>query len=221
MSRDFPAGGDLIRAPGFPWDGYTSKAAFGAWAYRDSSVEVCIANSGWRSSFDRSWILYIPTSGVVNLANLDTGLNGHGASKSGFTNNTWHHVGWEWTGSVIRVYLDGVAGTDAAQAGNWNGSTASVYIGGSPLDGTKRRMDGAICDPCVWDDNLSAAEWAALAKGVPSRMIRPDKVAAWVPMWGVGSGEPDLSGAGNSFTIEGTLIQRNHAPIGCPFPVAA
>lgn len=223
MSRDFPGSGvnDLTRTQGFPWDSYTNPVAFGAWVYRDSSVEVCVATSGWRNTFGRSWIVYIPTSGIVNLADLDSGLSGHGATKSGFTNNAWHHVGWEWTGSVIRVYLDGVAGSDVAQTGAFNASNTEVLIGSSRRDSAARYMDGAICDACVWNDNPSAAEWLALAKGVPARMIRPGKIAAWEPIWGVGSDEPDLSGGGKPFTIEGTLIRRDHAPLGCPFPLAA
>lgn len=178
----------------------------------------------WQASTDRSFILYIDTSGNVNVAALQSNNAGASAVKSGFTNSVWHHVGFEFNEGInkYRCWLNGVAGTDsAATTFGMKDSTVNVRIGSSADDGTKRYWDGAICDVAAWSTGaLGAATWGAMAKGVPAHMFHRDLMLSYVPLWGAGTNEPDLSGIGNHFTVNGTLAQRNHGPVG-PYLSAA
>lgn len=225
MSRDFPgsATNDLSLASSSIWQP-SGAFAVAAWVYRDSSVETA-AVSKWDATVNRSFILYIPTNNIVNVALLHNTATGSSATKSGFTNSAWHHIGFEFTGAIgagryLRVYLDGVAGSDATPPNSRiQPGAVTVYIGSSQSDGTKRYWDGAICDVATWSSTLSAAEWGAMAKGVPAGKIRPASLLSYMPIWGVGSGEPDLTGGGSNFTVNGTLNPRNHGPVGPIVPI--
>ena len=225
MARDFTGSpNDLSASDSASWDQSGAFAA-AAWVKRDTNTEGAVV-SKWSNTNDRSFILYVDTSGNVNAALLHTNLATSSVAKSGFTQSVWHHVGFELDGidanGRVRAYLDGVAGTDfnPPNTGMVN-STLSVHIGSSVDDTTDRYWDGPIAEVAAWTTGLSAAEWQAMAKGVTPNRIRPASLLAYVPLWGVGSSEPDLSGNGNHFTINGTLNQRDHAPLGPPFPLVA
>lgn len=221
MARDFTGSpNDLSAADSAAWSP-SGVFSVSAWCWHDANTEGAIV-AKWQSSTDRSFVLRVPTTRVLTLNILNVGGGGSSASKSGFTENAWHQVGfWMDASNNINVILDGVAGTSGTSGSALRDSTVSVRIGSSASDTTKRYWDGAICEVGAWSAQLSVDEWGALAKGVAARMIRPGSIVSYVPLWGVGAGEPDLSGQGNNFQVNGTLNPRDQGPVGSPFPVSA
>jgi hypothetical protein len=103
------------------------------------------------------------------------------------------------------------------------GTTQHVIVGArssGTSGGYTDRFDGRIAEVSCWiDTKLSADEVLAVAFGGPFGCgVLP---TFYAPLWGAGTGEPDLSGSGVAGTIDGTAAQADHAPAGCPFPVAA
>lgn len=225
MSRDFTGSPNDVRVDADSvWSIGAGPFAASAWVYRDTTGEKAVL-AKWRGTVNRTFILYIPTSNVVTLTGLTAGGSGITATKSGFTGTAWHQVGFEYDGQdgSIRVYLDGVAGTsvDTPNSPFHTSAGLNMRVGSSADDSSTRYWDGAICDVAAWSSTLSVAEWVALANGVPAGKVRPGSLISYSPLWGVGPNEPDLSGLGNLFEVNGTLNQRDHGPVGFPFPLEA
>lgn len=220
MARDFTGSpNDLSVADSAVWSP-TAPFSFSAWVWHDANTEGAVLGK-WQSTTDRTFVFRVPTTRILTLNILNVGGGGSSASKSGFTENAWHQVGfWMDSSFNINVVMDGVAGTSGTSGSGLRDSTLSVRIGSSTSDTTKRYWDGAICDTGAWSVKLSDAEWTALAKGVSAGMIRPDARLSLVPVWGVADPEGDFSGNVQNFQLNGTLNPRDHGPVGCPFPVA-
>lgn len=93
----------------------------------------------------------------------------------------WHHIAVTADGSTTRIYLDGVSKTvgtaGSLSQGKWTGDyNTAGQINGLMVGARKNRAGtaigyttGAIQDVRIYPRAISAAEVAALAKGLPSR----------------------------------------------------
>ena len=71
---------------------------------------------------------------------------------------------------------------------------------------------GSIAELAVWNAALSAGERGALSGGARSNRVHPEALVGYWPLFGLQSPEPDLSGNGNSGTLNNPLF-ATHAPV--------
>lgn len=142
----------------------------------------------------------------------------HNADISGNTGpSTWVHVAGVIESATSRTpYLNGIAGATGTDSRNPALAETTVGTGSGQERGFANT--GHLAEAAIWSVGLSAAEIAALAAGVPPRLIRPESLWGYWPIWGVDSPEPDLSGNQRSLTVTGTLTRSNHAPIVIRMP---
>ena len=89
-------------------------------------------------------------------------------------NGEWHHVAGTYDGSVLQIYLDGVAGEDAFldHAGNIDITDYDVRIGMNSQEET--RFSEAILDDCrIYNQALSPDEIYAIMVGDVRMALRP------------------------------------------------
>jgi hypothetical protein len=213
MARDFPGtnGNDLRIANPIGALDVVGDITVAAWINPDvlSGVQG-IATKENGTSFQ--YTLLLSGSQVIFRAG-STQANGGTALAVG----AWQHVAGTRDASAIRVFLNGaVDGTGAAGTGA--ADTTLDFVVGARSAGTGIPFNGQVANVAVWSVGLTAAEIAALAKGVSPQMVRRASLVAHYPMWGISdAGELDLSGGGQSLTEVGTVgVGTTHPPIG-PF----
>ena len=84
-------------------------------------------------------------------------------SQTTITDGDWHRVGFVWDGSNRILYADGVEVATDAQTG-LGGSDGGLYIGTGKGLGPATFFFGLIDDVGIYNQALSAAEIAALAR---------------------------------------------------------
>jgi Concanavalin A-like lectin/glucanases superfamily len=148
-----------------------------------------------KSTGKAAWYIRGPSGGP----SIDPGS--HTISTS-----TWTHLGLTYDSvNGLQTYVNGVSdGTQSA-----NGALATNYGGtfltlGEDLNTGGRLFAGNMADFSLWNTPLSAAEFLALASGTRPNKIRPIALRAWLPLDGLVSPEPDLTGNGNNGTLTGT-----------------
>jgi len=163
----------------------------------------------WFGGGQFQWLLSEASNGGLSFS-----INGAAAFLVGSSISTtgWHTVGvsYDDTGNIASIYIDGaVTDTDTTTTvGNTQGATE---IG---------RAAQAVHSDCrfaefgMWVGSvLSAAEHAAIHKGMNPLLVRPQTLKCYLPIWGTGSPERDYSGQGNHATIVGSLPAFAHAPV--------
>ena len=94
----------------------------------------------------------------------------------------WYHFVGVEHGTSRQVYLNGVGGTVVTATKSPSGLNALV-IGADLTGGSVSIPDsGRIADVGVWSAALSASEIAALAAGHSPKHIRPQSLAAYLPL---------------------------------------
>lgn len=128
----------------------------------------------------------------------------------------WQHMAGVKSGtgaSAVKVYLNG--SQDGADTSNLSiGNTTLHLTIGRMSDSTQFPFNGLLAELAIWDIDLSALEVAALAKGLCPLMFRRDHLKGYWPLFGIGTNEPDLSGNGAIGTLNGSVAQADHAPVG-------
>jgi hypothetical protein len=173
------------------------------WCYPTSisAEQVVIGNgsdtdgSGFSLEIDNSWQILI-----FGVQRFDTGVDVFPYL------NTWVHIALVNTAGSSQFWLNGVAigGTDSTGSGG----TPQVWtIGGDqyPSHGSFiRNLQGNVADAAFWNVPLLQFELQGLASGRrPGRFRRPS-LKFWMPLDGLASPEPDLSGNANNGTLSGT-----------------
>lgn len=130
---------------------------------------------------------------------------GTAQSASGYSANTWVHICGVFVSATSRTaYLNGEnTGTNAT-----SGSPAGLNfmsIGLRSGNTSAELMNGRIAHAAIWNVDLSAAEIAALAKGINPLRIRPQALIGYWPLTGA-SPEPDWSGKKNNMTVVGAVV---------------
>jgi hypothetical protein len=151
-------------------------------------------------------------SDPVAASTSDTAAAYSSSTINGYTANTWQHYAGVWASTTSRiVYLNGTAGTENTTS-RVTGTPNRMAIGGlrrlSPTD----YMSGLVADAAIWNVALSAAEIAALARGVSPLRIRPGNIAAYWPLFGTAGPEINICGGSYHLTVSGAT-QAAHAPV--------
>src|SRR3990167_3100989 len=134
-------------------------------------------------------------------------------TTTNYTANTWHHACAVFISSTDRAaFLDG--GGKGTNATDVTPTGIDRFAIGRFADTTPDKyMDGLIAECAIWDVALTDQEVANLALGnVPAYLIRPSNLKGYWPL-GMGSPEPDLSGAYNALSLVNTPTIADHAPI--------
>ncbi len=142
----------------------------------------------------------------------------YGAAITGTTDihdGNWHLAMLIVTGNTWSIYLDGSASTEATGT-----LTTSTTLNGTVLVGsdgggitTQNFWSGDIGEIGVWNATLSLLEWKALYQGRRAYTVRAASLVRYIPMFGVQSPEPDLSGQLHALTLTGTALATTGPPI--------
>lgn len=210
MSRDFPGtnGNYLaIANPTGPLD-IAGDITVAAWVRPDT---VAAGVRGVVTKEDGVSFQYTLILNGAQLIFRSGTPQANGASS--LSANVWAHLAGTRSAAAVRVYLNGTQ--DGTAAGGAGLDTSINFVIGNRGGGAGIPFDGRIAEVAVWTVALTAAEIAALAKGVSPLRVRPKNLAAYYPLWGVGAaGEPDLSGNGQHPSETGTVGVLDHAPVG-------
>jgi YD repeat-containing protein len=123
------------------------------------------ANTGWRTAIlkerpgNLSYALYaagpgVPSSYFVNSGNSDQSVN----SASVLPVNTWSHLAATYSGSTIRLYVNGSEVATAPAAGPIVSSASPLRLGGNLIWG--EYFAGQLDDVRIYNRALSASEIA-------------------------------------------------------------
>lgn len=200
MARNFAGGTDVVNLGAqASLTLMNNIVSWSAWFYATSSVSFGGIIGNYSSGGQNVFTVF------PNLSYFWTGGNATGSGS--YSNNTWNHVAVTWDGTLannsdqIRGYLNGTL--DASNNSASNTSGARVFrIGFS--DGGGAAFQGYIADVAGWNVILSVAEIVALSKGARPHTIRPKSLTAYLPLDGLQSPEPDLSGNKLNGTVTGT-----------------
>lgn len=169
---------------------------------------------------NNSSTVWTPRVRLKRNGNTDT----FNASSTGDTLPTgWHHSGFTYDGGANSgiTYHDGASHhtwSHTETTGNIEQDSKTVRLMGA--EGDPDAIDAIMSWVGIWDVALSADEVAALASGILPIYIRPDKLLACYPLWGVQSPEIDLTSNARSVTLTGTTRGATDAPVE-PFLISS
>lgn len=221
MARDFTASSDKIDAgTGTDW---TTATTVACWVKADSWLNDARLVHRWNSGSTQRFLLALNgtkklTFTILNQAS--TGQTATGATTLSTTGRWYHFAGTFNPSTRVACHIDGVedgANTTSIGSGLATGSPPRNFLIGRDAGATAFNHDGQIAEVAAWNAVLSTAELAALAKGASPLAVRPGLLKFYLPLWGAGSPEIDLSGNGNTGTLTGTA-SADHAPVASPFP---
>ena len=163
----------------------------------------------------------------LELGARSTAADGFGKATGATTVSTgsWVHIAGtvNYTSPNITTYLNGAS--DGTTTPTFGASTLTIgtpshedMIGGfpnsaAPASSATFQFDGDIAELGLWDTALSAAEIAALARGVPPSRIRPLRLCAYWPLQTEGSTLPNRVRGTGAGTISGSIPIAPHAPV--------
>jgi hypothetical protein len=223
MARDFPGSNSnylSITNPAGTLDITGTALTIAAWVRVDAfaSASRAIASKYGSGTGDNQYILYVNSSGKLVCEVGDSGGVDRATGATTVTTSAWLHTVGRKNGvgaSALQVFLNGVTDATASSNRSIQDTTDNFVIGNGQANAFP--FDGRIAEVALWNVALTAAEIAALAKGVSPLLVRPKNLAAYYPLWGVGAaGEPDLSGNAQALTETGTVGVLDHAPVGPP-----
>lgn len=187
--------------------------SFCAWVYRENNSAdnyevVCTLRS---TTYSGQWC------GLYVLGNALT-VSSSGAEQSGGTINldTWYHVAVTKSGGTMTAYLNGA--TDATGTGHTNPTVNGIAMGNVGNFGTNlnpEHFDARFAGVKVWDGvALTATEIQNEMRTLMPR--RWANLFFWngeVTGAGSAAAGTDFSGAGNTFTVTGTLADEDGPPV--------
>lgn len=168
---------------------------------------------------DYSGFFYI-NDGIGNHFYLGTQANGTTlitynttADSSNGTNlsvGTWYHVAMVCDGTGagnLRAYLDGVLDVTHASSGS-SAAATQLRAGNSAFS---EFLNGRMAAIKTYSAVLTAAEIANEARQILP--IRTANLTGFYPLFSTADDEIDFSGAGNNWTVNGTLATEDGPPI--------
>jgi hypothetical protein len=219
MARDFPGAATNLLSLTNPiglLDMTGASMTISAWVRLDTVAGVSRPFVAKRNAGGIQYLLRVKTATSGRLSYFIGGTELLSAAL--LATGAWIHVCVSKAGTGTNTTQMYVNGSLDAQGNMPNpaDTTADFNIGADSYEGSY--CDGQIQDVALWNVGLTAAEVAALAKGVSPQMVRRANLIAHYAMWGASSaGEIDLSGNGQNVAVVGAVgVGANPAPVG-PF----
>jgi len=152
---------------------------------------------------------------------LSSKLYADGAGTAGvyssmtLTDNAWHHgaVVYDRSGSLLRLYVDGVANNTTALGATTLTDTANLNIGRKLLSGAGDYFTGSIDEVKIWNRALTADEVYKHYVGYTNTAL----VGSWHFSEGSGTNAADSSGQGNNGTMNGSSYWTSSGKFGNAF----
>lgn len=115
----------------------------------------------------------------------------------------WYHIAGTYDGTTLLLYVNGVQDGSLSFSGTPDcTSLASLYIG--ELFGSAEYFNGQIAHFALWSAAFSVNQIVDLASGWIPNKVNTSNLQAYLPLFGLVSPEPDVSGNGNNGTLTGT-----------------
>lgn len=148
---EIPAGGDHINmAASSDWSFGTSPGTWEGWAYVPAlNVSHPIFTIAGTDGFSLQAGGAVGGGGGQYVTWSKAGVDVYGATV--ITTNTWHHFAAVFTGSRLRLYLDGVKDYDAAFTDTVGNASSTARIG----------IDGGASGNAAWYDDVRITKGVA------------------------------------------------------------
>lgn len=190
---DFDGTDDLVDCGNDASLQITGDVAMSCWmkadAFPTGSGNTYLIGKGYDGTNEGYVLRYWDDSGTTNIE--------AGAYHSGtqyqvrwvvtFSTGEWHHIGGQYDGTNWEIIVDGVEVESLAKAGGAASTSDPVSIGCWTWNGSphSRYFNGEITEVYVWDNDLTAEEWALLGKsrlkGV-GLMIQTSNLKLYAPL---------------------------------------
>jgi hypothetical protein len=115
-----------------------------------------------------------------------------------------------------RVYINGGnSALDTTSVPNSFASLNRIRLGMGGNTGGGARINAHLAEAAVWNVALNDQEIAALAAGTNPKLIRPENLVFYAPLYGDASPEPNLTIGGSTYnlTLTNSPITKEHAPV--------
>lgn len=195
-----------------------------AWVYSNNNAAAqtvfALTDSG-----NLVWYFVVYFRGDLS-DNIEVDISGSGgapisaSTSTTMSINAWHHVCFAASTSSATVYLDG-GGSGSTGAMRTMSSLAYFDIGALrylPLGGPVNFWSGSIAEVGLYSIEIAAADCASLAAGMSPRMVRPEALIRYWPLFGRTSPEVEPRNGGE-LTVTGATTgdhPRIIRPVG-PF----
>lgn len=202
--------------------------SFACWAYMDNSTQDHCFVGAFDSDVSASnqYRFYYDFGVGAYRLRMHDGTSGlSAASTAAAITGQWFHACCYENGLSDRgIWINGGDfGQDTTTASSIASVIDNIAIGSARDNGPDRHIEGALFWPTVWEGYaLTAADAAALAKGVPPWLIHPESLQFFTPL-GSADGTPRnwvdgtaLSVTGTPTTDEGPHVQ-GVGPIWTPY----
>jgi hypothetical protein len=131
-------------------------------------------------------------------------------AANAIVDNNWHHVAVAGNGTNVYFVIDGVQQTGSSTMGTKGSGNAAhqAYVGS---EDSYAFFGGRIAELIMTDYRMLEAECQAVMKyGVRALAKQP---RLYMPLWGLASPEPDLSGAGLNGVVTGATLADHNIPV--------
>ena len=149
-------------------------------------------------------------------------------ATSDLVTGQWHSVGGvlNFTGDTLTPYVNGVAENSGAATFANTTYTPGTPTGADKLGSaagpgagpaaTNRQFDGRLAECALWNVDIGAAGFAALATRTSPLWVRPANLRLYMSLYGAASPERCRVNSGISGTITGTVAAADHPPVAGP-----
>lgn len=168
----------------------------------DRNAFSCVFAFGASSGGDYNSLNAQSDGTTLEVYNSSTSTSG-----ASLTAGTWVHLAWTGDATNLLAYVNGVLNITRAQDGT-PPTNGKLWIGSN---NDTEWFNGCFAAIKVYSATLTAAEIANEAR--QQLPIRTANLYAFMPSRNVGEQGVDYSGAGNTFTIGGTLATEDGPPV--------
>jgi len=157
----------------------------------------------------------IENNGSLRALTTSSGTDGQFAESGAGTVvlNSWQHCACTFVSTTSRaVFLNGAKFTNAVSATAPSGVNDVALGAMYNISPDKLFFTGRMAEAAIWNVALSDDEIISLSRKFSPALVRPTALAAYWPLMGAVSPEPDLKG-GYPLTITGSVPKADHVPI--------
>lgn len=153
--------------------------------------------------------LIIPGTGAVRMLTADGTASDSSTTATVASANTWFHMAGTLNGTSSSAFINGGSKATSATAKTPTGiNRASIGLRDNVSADQVWTSGGSLAEIGIWNAALDDAEIASLAAGIPPSNVRPQNLAAYLPL------VRDLIDLkGNAFAIQGSLSPAGHCRI--------